>query len=309
MPTSPPALRPGDRVAIVCPARKVSHAEVAAAVRILTSWGLDVVLGETVTAEYHQFAGPDELRRADIQRMLDAPDIRAILCARGGYGTSRIIDQLDFSRFAENPKWIAGFSDVTVLNCHLLNLGHESIHGVMPLLFDQEGGEESLESLRKVVFGEPISYAAPAHPLNRLGTATGELVGGNLSLLQNLSGTASDCPTAGRILFLEDIDEYLYNLDRMMVHLDRTGKLRDLAGLLVGHFTDPHDNTVPFGQTPYEIIQTYASKYSFPVAYGFPVGHEPQNMALVCGRMAQMVVGAAGARVEYIAATPRFSPL
>ncbi|GGE98710.1 S66 peptidase family protein [Hymenobacter cavernae] len=300
MPTTPPPLRPGDRVAIVCPARKVSHAEVVAAVTILTSWGLEVVLGDTVTAEYHQFAGPDELRRSDFQRMLDAPDIRAILCARGGYGTSRIIDQLDFSRFADNPKWIAGFSDVTVLNSHLLALGHESIHGVMPLLFDQEGGEESLESLRRVLFGEPVSYDAPAHPFNNLGTATGELVGGNLSLLQNLSGTRSDCSTPGRILFLEDIDEYLYNIDRMMVHLDRTGKLQNLAGLLVGHFTDPHDNTISFGQTPYEIIQTYASKYSFPVAYGFPVGHEPQNMALVCGRMAQMVVDAEGVRVAYV---------
>ncbi|OUJ70158.1 S66 peptidase family protein [Hymenobacter crusticola] len=299
MPTTAPSLRPGDRVAIVCPARKVSHAEVAAAVAILASWGLEVMLGDTVTAEYHQFAGTDELRRADFQRMLDAPDIRAILCARGGYGTSRIIDQLDFSRFAENPKWIAGFSDVTVLNCHLLALEHESIHGVMPLLFDQAGGEESLESLRHVLFGEEVSYAAPAHPLNRLGTATGELVGGNLSLLQNLSGTRSDCPTTGRILFLEDIDEYLYNIDRMMVHLDRTGKLQNLAGLLVGHFTDPHDNSVPFGQTPYEIIQTYAGKYNFPVAYGFPVGHEPQNMALVCGRTAQMIVDAAGVRVAY----------
>lgn len=296
---TPPALRPGDRVAIVCPARKVSHAEVAAAVRILTDWGLEVVLGETVTAEYYQFAGPDELRRADFQRQLDAPDIRAILCARGGYGTSRIIDQLDFSRFAQNPKWIAGFSDVTVLNCHLLALGYESIHGVMPLLFDQEGGAESLESLRRVLFGEAVSYAAPAHPLNRPGTAEGELIGGNLSLLQNLTGTASDCSTAGRILFLEDIDEYLYNIDRMLVHLNRTGKLRNLAGLLVGHFTNPQDNAIPFGQTPYEIIQTYAGKYRFPVAYGFPVGHEPQNMALVCGRRARMVVDEAGVRVAY----------
>lgn len=300
MPTTPPSLRPGDRVAIVCPARKVSHAEVAASVAILTSWGLEVVLGDTVTAEHHQFAGPDELRRADFQRMLDAPDIRAILCARGGYGTSRIIDQLHFSHFAENPKWIAGFSDVTVLNCHLLALGHESIHGVMPLLFDQAGGEESLESLRRVLFGEAVSYVAPAHPFNRLGIATGELVGGNLSLLQNLSGTRSDCSSAGRILFLEDIDEYLYNIDRMMVHLDRTGKLQDLAGLIVGHFTDPHDNTIPFGQTPYEIIQTYASKYSFPVAYGFPVGHEPHNMALVCGRMAQLVVAPEGTSLVYV---------
>ena len=300
MPTSPPVLRPGDRVAIVCPARKVSHAELEAAIAILTAWGLEVVLGATVTAEHHQFAGSDAVRCQDIQQQLDDPTIRAILCARGGYGTTRIIDQLDFSRFADNPKWIAGFSDITTLNCHLLALGHESIHGVMPLLFNQAGGEQALESLRCALFGEPISYFAPQHPFNQLGTATGELIGGNLSLLQTITGTASDCSLAGRILFIEDIDEYLYNIDRMMVHLNRTGKLAGLAGLLVGHFTDSNDNAIPFGQTPYEIIQTYAAKYSFPVAYGFPVGHEPLNMALICGRKAQMIVDQDGVRVTYI---------
>ncbi|WP_345073994.1 LD-carboxypeptidase [Hymenobacter fastidiosus] len=300
MPTTPPALRPHDRVAIVSTARRVSGADVAAAIEILVGWGLEVVLGESITAAHHQFAGSDEVRARDFQRQLDDPGIRAILCARGGYGTTRIIDQLDFAGFARQPKWIAGFSDITTLNCHLLRRGHESIHGVMPLLFDQAGGEEALESLRRALFGEPVTYQAPAHPLNRSGTATGELIGGNLSLLQNLTGTASDCPAAGRILFLEDIDEYLYNIDRMLVHLDRTGKLRDLAGLLVGHFTDPHDNAVPFGQTAYEIIDTYARRYDFPVAYNFPVGHEPRNMALICGRSARMVVTADGTRLDYV---------
>ncbi|SMB95748.1 peptidase U61 LD-carboxypeptidase A [Hymenobacter roseosalivarius DSM 11622] len=300
MPTPSPALRPGDRVAIVCPARKVTHQELAASIAILTAWGLEVVLGTTLTAQHHQFAGPDELRRQDIQQQLDEPSIRAILCARGGYGTTRIIDQLDFSRFADNPKWIAGFSDITTLNCHLLALGHESIHGVMPLLFDQAGGEEALESLRRALFGEPVSYFAAQHPFNRVGSATGELIGGNLSLLQTITGTASDCALAGRILFIEDIDEYLYNIDRMMVHLDRTGKLAGLAGLLVGHFTDSNDNIIPFGQTPYEIIQTYAAKYDFPVAYGFPVGHEPLNMALICGRRSHMVVDETGVCLNYM---------
>ncbi|WP_133271564.1 S66 peptidase family protein [Hymenobacter radiodurans] len=300
MPTTSPALRPGDRVAIVCPARKVTHQELEAAIAILTAWGLEVILGASVTAQHHQFAGSDEVRRQDMQQQLDDPSIRAILCARGGYGTTRIIDQLDFSRFTDNPKWIAGFSDITTLNCHLLALGHESIHGVMPLLFDQAGGEEALESLRRALFGEPISYFAPQHPFNRLGSARGELIGGNLSLLQTITGTASDCSLAGRILFIEDIDEYLYNIDRMMVHLDRTGKLAGLAGLLVGHFTDSNDNIIPFGQTPYEIIQTYAAKYDFPVAYGFPVGHEPLNMALICGRNSHMVVDAAGVRLNYV---------
>ncbi|TGE21791.1 LD-carboxypeptidase [Hymenobacter aquaticus] len=300
MPISPPPLRPGDQVALVGTARKVTAEEMAPAVDILTRWGLRVVLGESITAAHHQFAGSDELRRRDLQQQLDAPDIRAILCARGGYGTTRIIDQLDFSGFAQHPKWVAGFSDITTLNCHLLKLGYESIHGVMAFIFNQAGGEASLESLRRALFGEPISYAVPAHPLNRPGSATGELIGGNLTLLQNLTGTASDCPTDGRILFLEDVAEYLLSIDRMMVHLDRTGKLRNLAGLVVGHFTDPQDNAVPFGQTPDEIIATYAAKYQFPVAYGFPVGHEPQNMALICGRPARLTVTAAGTELSYL---------
>lgn len=299
MPTVPAPLRPQDRVAIVCTARKASHEELSAAVATLTGWGLEVVLGESTNIAHHQFGGDDEVRRRDFQHQLDDPNIRAILIARGGYGTPRIIDQLDFSRFAENPKWIAGFSDITTLNCHLLRLGHQSIHGVMPLLFHQPGGEEALESLRQALFGETIVYTIAPQPLNRFGTAEGELIGGNLSLLQNLTGTASDCPTAGRILFLEDTDEYLYSIDRMMVHLDRTGKLAGLAGLLVGHFSNPQDNLVPFGQTPYEIIATYAGRYNFPVAYGFPVGHEPENMALICGRRARMTVDEGGARVEY----------
>ncbi|UOQ53469.1 S66 peptidase family protein [Hymenobacter cellulosivorans] len=300
MPITSPFLRPHDRVAIVSTARKVSAEDVAAAVEILRSWQLEVVLGESITAVHHQFAGPDELRRRDLQQQLDAPDIRAIFCARGGYGTTRIIDQLDFSAFTEHPKWIAGFSDITTLNCHLLKLGYESIHGVMPFIFAQPGGEEALESLRRALFGEPQSYAVPPHPLNQPGTAAGELMGGNLTLLQNLTGTASDCPTAGRILFVEDVAEYLMNIDRMMVHLDRTGKLRNLAGLLVGHFTDSQDNAVPFGQTAYEIIATYAAKYDFPVAYGFPVGHEPQNIALICGHQARLTVTSQGAELHYL---------
>ncbi|MBC6700541.1 S66 peptidase family protein [Hymenobacter puniceus] len=301
MPTiAPPFLRPGDQVAIVCPARSASHQELAAAVAVLESWQLRVVLGESTNSTHHQFGGDDDLRRRDFQQQLDNPEIRAILSARGGYGTTRIIDQIDFSRFAANPKWVAGFSDITTLNCHLLALGHQSIHGVMPLLFGQTGGEESLESLRRALFGEEVRYEVAPHQLNRFGTATGELVGGNLSLLQTLTGTHSDVATAGRILFLEDIDEYLYAIDRMMVHLDRTGKLRDLAGLIVGHFTNPQDNTIPYGQTPNEIIQHYATKYDFPVAHNFPVGHEPHNMALICGRPARLTVDAAGSRLAYV---------
>ena len=297
---APPFLQPGDQVAIVCSARSASHDDLAAPVAVLESWGLRVVLGDSTNVTHHQFGGDDELRRRDFQQQLDNPSIRAILIARGGYGTTRIIDQLDFSRFAENPKWVAGFSDVTALNCHLLRRGYQSIHGVMPLYFNLPGGEESVESLRRALFGELVRYEIPAHPLNRVGTATGELIGGNLSMLQTLTATQSDISTAGRILFIEDIEEYLYSIDRMLVHLDRTGKLRGLAGLLVGHFTKPQDNTVPFGQTPNEIIQHYANKYNFPVAHGFPLGHEPQNLALICGRKARLIVADGSAQMEYV---------
>ena len=294
----PPALRRGQRVALVSPARKISAAELAPALATLAGWGLDVVLGESIAGDHYQFAGDDDLRRRDFQRQLDDPAVRAILCARGGYGTARIVDGLDFTRFRESPKWVAGFSDITVLNCHLLAMGQASIHGVMPVLFQQAGGEAALESLRRALFGEkarPVD--APAHPLNWPGTATGALVGGNLSLLHTLTGTASQASFAGRILFLEDLDEYLYHLDRMMLHLHRSGQLAGLAGLVVGHFSAMRDNAVPFGGTPYEIINAYARLYDFPVGYGFPVGHEAANAALVVGQPATLTVGAAGARL------------
>ena len=294
----PPALQPGQRVAIVSPARKISAAELAPAIATLQSWGLEVVLGETIAGDHHQFAGDDDLRRRDFQQQLDDPGIRAILCARGGYGTARIVDGLDFSRFAQQPKWVAGFSDITVLNSHLLALGHASIHGVMPVLFHQTGGEAALESLRRALFGEPaLPIQAPAHALNRPGTATGELVGGNLSLLHTITGTASQASFAGRILFLEDLDEYLYHIDRMLLHLHRSGQLAGLAGLVVGHFSQMRDNTVPFGSAAEETINSYAQLYDFPVGYGFPVGHEADNLALVVGSAARLEVNATGARL------------
>jgi muramoyltetrapeptide carboxypeptidase len=290
----PPSLARGQRVAIVSTARKIMREELTPALNILTNWGVEVVLGESIASHYHQFAGDDELRRRDFQHQLDDPGIRAILCARGGYGTARIVDGLDFARFAQQPKWIAGFSDITVLNCHLLQLGYASIHGVMPVLFGQAGGELAVESLRRALFGELISYQGPAQPHNRPGTATGELVGGNLSLLHTLTGTPSQVSFAGRILFLEDLDEYLYHIDRMMLHLHRSGQLAGLAGLVVGHFSQMRDNAVPFGAAAYDIIDSYARLYDFPVAYGFPIGHEPDNGAVVVGRLARLVVTDSG---------------
>ncbi len=295
---APPFLQPGQRVAIVATARKVSPDEVEAAAHILSAWGLEVVLGESIGAAAHQFAGDDKLRRRDLQRQLDDPAIRAIFCARGGYGTARLLDELNFSGFARAPKWVAGFSDITVLNGHLLQLGYQSIHGAMPFAFGQAGGELALSSLRSVLFGESVLYEAPAHPLNRPGTATGELVGGNLSLLQTSTGTRSQASFAGRILFLEDLDEYLYHVDRMLLHLHRSGQLAGLAGLVVGHFSQMRDNAIPFGQEAYEIIDHYARRYEFPVGYSFPVGHEADNRALVVGRYATLNVGPGGSKLN-----------
>ncbi|MGI4870404.1 MAG: S66 peptidase family protein [Janthinobacterium lividum] len=294
---APPFLAPGQRVALVATARKISADEVAAAVQTLTAWGLTVVLGESIGAASHQFAGSDELRRRDLQHQLDDPTIRAIFCARGGYGTARLVDELDFSGFIASPKWVVGFSDITVLHCHLLQLGYQSLHGAMPVLFGQAGGEVALASLQAALFGESISYEAPAHPLNRPGTATGELVGGNLSLLHTLTGTSSQVNFAGRILFLEDLDEYLYHIDRMLLHLHRSGQLAGLAGLAVGHFSLMRDNAIPFGQTAHEIIDHYARRYEFPVGYGFPIGHEPDNRALVVGRATTLTVTATGSQL------------
>jgi muramoyltetrapeptide carboxypeptidase len=295
---APPFLQPGQRVALVSTARKITPSEVAFAQQTLASWGLEVVLGESIGAASHQFAGDDDLRRRDFQQQLDDPSIRAIFCARGGYGTARLVDDLDFSSFAEAPKWVAGFSDITVLNCHLLRLGYQSIHSVMPVLFGQEGGEAAVTSLRAALVGEATAYTAPPHPLNRPGTVTGELVGGNLSLLHTITGTSSQADFTGRILFLEDLDEYLYHIDRMLLHLHRSGQLAGLAGLVVGHFSQMRDNAVPFGQEAYEIIDHYAQRYAFPVGYGFPVGHEADNRALVVGRPATLVVQATDSQLS-----------
>lgn len=293
-------LQPGDKIAIISTARKVSFAEMEPAIAILNSWGLEVMLGQTIGAEHHQFAGPDALRRADLQHMLDNPEIKAILCARGGYGTSRLLDEVDFSQFRQNPKWLIGFSDVTALHAHLYTLGFESLHAIMPILFAREGSENAIESLRRILFGEPISYTTALHPFNRLGIGTGDLVGGNLSILHTIIGTCSDFDYAGKILFLEDLDEYLYHIDRMLVHLDRCGKLENLAGLVIGQMSDMKDNAIPFGQTAYEIIQEHTAKYQYPVCFGFPVGHEPQNLALICGRKAKLEVTQEGSFLQYV---------
>ncbi|QMU27061.1 S66 peptidase family protein [Adhaeribacter radiodurans] len=296
----PPTLRVGDKIAICALARKITLSEIQPAIQILTSWGLEVVIGKSIAGDYHQFAGNDELRVSDLQTMLDNPEIKAIISARGGYGTTRLLDQIDFTLFAQSPKWIVGFSDITALLFHLTGLGYACIHGIMPSLFGRAGSEAAIESLRQILFDEPISYQVTGHNFNRPGEATGQLIGGNISLLNTIIGTPSDVDYAGKILFVEEIDEYLYNLDRMLVQLKRCGKLATLSGLIVGHMTDLRDNPVPFGKTAYEIIQEHTANYSYPICFDFPTGHETNNLALICGKQVHLKVKANGSLLEYV---------
>jgi len=260
------------------------------AVKLLQSWGLEVVLGETVEAAYHQFAGDDDLRAKDMQRFIDDDSIKAIIAARGGYGVIRMIDKVDFDRFAENPKWLVGFSDITLLHSHLFSrYGAQTIHGQMPINIP-DASVKSLETLRKALFGEDLTYHFTSHVINRNGEASGILTGGNLSLLVAASGSVSDIDYTGKILFIEDVGEYLYAVDRMIRTLKRAGKLARLAGLIVGAFTDIKDNDIPFGQTVPEIIMQAVKEYNYPVCFDFPAGHIPDNCSVVLGKQVYLSV-------------------
>ncbi|RKR81816.1 muramoyltetrapeptide carboxypeptidase [Mucilaginibacter gracilis] len=299
MSISPPYLKKGDKVAITCPAKKLP-APMTDAIALLELWGLEVVLGETINASYHQFAGDDNLRARDMQRFLDDEDIKAIIAARGGYGTVRMIDKLDFTKFAQNPKWVVGFSDITVLHTHIwANYGVQTIHGQMPVNV-KDGSEKSLETLRMALFGEAGDYEFKTHAVNRPGEASGQLIGGNLSLLAAVSGSVSDIDYQGKILFIEDVGEYLYAIDRMMYTLKRAGRLKNLAGLVVGGFTEIKDNDIPFGQTVPEIIMAVVSEYNYPVCFDFPAGHLPDNRALILGKTVNLLVNQNHAHIKYI---------
>ncbi|KHJ37022.1 putative murein peptide carboxypeptidase [Pedobacter glucosidilyticus] len=284
-----PFLKAGDKIAITCPAKSLIK-PMDDAIKLLSSWGLDVILGDTIHAQFHQFAGTDELRAQDFQRFIDDQDIKAIIAARGGYGSVRIIDQIDFSPLLSHPKWIVGFSDITVFHMQLQKLGIQSIHGQMPATIP-DSTALGLESLRKALFGEALQYEFPSHPLHIPGTCTGDLIGGNLSILISLLGSASDIDYRDKILFIEDVGEYLYAIDRMIRALDRAGKLSQLKGLLVGGFTDLKDNDIPFGFSVEEIIHAVVKKYDYPVAFNFPAGHIKDNCALRLGEEVRVEIG------------------
>ncbi|MDC0249380.1 LD-carboxypeptidase [Flavobacteriales bacterium] len=278
----PEKLKSRNNIGIISTARKISLEELNPAIKMLESWGLKVVLGSNLLDKDNQFSGTIRQRSADLQQMIDDNSIKAILCARGGYGTVQIIDNIDFSNLTNNPKWIVGYSDVTVLHSHLYNLGFASLHATMPINF-AKNTKESLDSLRNSLFGIERGVECKTHSFNRFGKTEADIVGGNLSVLYSLLGSDSDIDTDGKILFIEDLDEYLYHIDRMMINLKRNGKFEKIRGLIVGCMSDMNDNAIPFGKTAEEIILDYTEDYDFPICFGFPAGHINDNRSILLG--------------------------
>lgn len=282
----PPFLQPGDTIGITCPAGYMPAENAAMAIRTLQNEGYEVMVGKTLgSRSRNYFSGTDTERRNELQAMMDEAGIKAILFGRGGYGVSRIIDQLDFTAFQKKPKWLIGFSDITVLHAHCNRKLHiATLHAPMAAAFnDAKHRHPYVSSLLKVLKGEKTTYTTKAHRYNREGLAEGELIGGNLTLLAHLCGTGSAPVTQNKILFIEDVGEYLYNIDRMLIQLKRSGMLDDLAALIVGGFTECKDTERPFGKKVYEIIRDQVSEYNYPVCFQFPVSHTPKNYALMCG--------------------------
>lgn len=294
----PESLQPGDEVRIVSTARKISLAEVQPAVQQLETWGLKVTLSEHLFAEDHQFAGSIAERLNDFQTALQDRNVRAILCARGGYGTVQIIDQLTPDLFTHDPKWIIGYSDVTVLHNRLDALGICSLHASMPINFSGNT-QESLESLRAALFGEAYQIDAVPHAYDRFGTVKARLCGGNLSMLYSQTGSATALQPEGKILFMEDLDEYLYHIDRMLYNLKRNGYFNAPAAVIIGGMSDMNDNQVPFGRDAETIIRDHLDALPFPVAFGFPAGHLPDNRALIMGGLATLKIDASGKKLIF----------
>jgi muramoyltetrapeptide carboxypeptidase len=287
--TQPPYLKKGDKVAIVCPAKKLPSS-IDKAIEVLKTWGLEVILGETVNASHHQFAGDDSLRTADLQRFLDDPEIKAIIAGRGGYGTIRIIDELDFAEFKANPKWIVGFSDITVLLSHIFaTLNIQSIHGQMPYTF-ADATPESLASLHGALFGEQLHYEYTPTLPGRTGKSEGILIGGNLTLMVMMQGSASEIDYTDKILFIEDVGEHEYAIDRMMRMLKRAEKLDKLKGLIVGAFNEQSSESIPFGASSEQVIWDLVKEYDYPVCFNFPVGHIDDNRTMIIGEKIKLSI-------------------
>jgi muramoyltetrapeptide carboxypeptidase len=292
---TPPYLKKGDTIGLVCPAGYMDAEKTAECIRVLQEeWGYKVKVGKTVGGDStNYFSGTDEERLTDFQQMLDDDEVKTVLCARGGYGMSRIIDRINFKKFKKQPKWIVGYSDITILHSHLYsNYYISSLHAPMAAAFNDAGYiNRFVQSLRDALKGEKAKYNCEPHEFNKKGEAIGELVGGNLALLTHALGTDSDIKTRGRILFIEDVGEYIYNVDRMLLQLKRAGKLKNLAGLIIGGFSDMKDTTRPFGRTVYEAIHDAVKDYNYPICFGFPVSHEKENYALKVGVGYKLKIG------------------
>ena len=277
-------LKRGDKIAIVAPAGKIEKEKVFAAVEVFKSWGLKVIIGKNTFNDHFQYAASDEERLSDVQKALNDDSVKAIIFARGGYGSNRIIDQLDFANFQKNPKWLVGFSDITVFHSHIhTNYKIETLHTTMTAGISPDESDLATTSLMKALFGEELKYTFKTHPLSIHGKAKGVLVGGNLAILCSLTGTSSDINTDGKILFLEEIGEHHYKIDRMLLQLKRAGKLENLAGLIVGGMTDLPDDKSEFGMDANEIILEKVKGYNYPVCFDFPAGHQTDNRALILG--------------------------
>ena len=288
----PAYLQKGDRIRIVAPAGIVSKEKIFPGIELLQDFGYEVLLGKHVFDSHFQYAGTDEQRAADFQEAINDPETMVIICARGGYGSVRIIEKLNFSPLLKSPKWLVGFSDVTVLHSVLNKLGLASIHGAMPAFFlENKKPSKSFHSLMEVLTSGNSGVELKSHSLNNKGRCSGELVGGNLSLLYSLQGTPWQLATKGKILLIEDLSEYLYHLDRMMQNLRLAGQLSGLAGLVVGGFTEMQDNESPYGKSAYEIIREAVHDCQFPVCFDFPSGHISKNLSLILGATYHLEVG------------------
>lgn len=289
---TPQCLHKDDKIGIVSPAKFITPEKIENAVNIIEQLGYKVEVGENALARNHYFAGTDAQRTDDFQQMLDNPEIKMILCSRGGYGSVRIIDDLDFLKFKQNPKWIAGYSDITVFHSHLINLGFESLHSTMPLDFsDDPKFTEPVRGLFAIASGKNPDYNIKSSKLNKPGKTSGKIVGGNLSIICSLLGSVSDIDTKDKMLFIEEVGEDLYRLDRMMQSLLRAGKLDELAGLIVGGLTSMNSGNPDFGNNAKEIVLDAVKHFKYPVAFDFPAGHFPQNFPLVIGREMKLKVG------------------
>jgi muramoyltetrapeptide carboxypeptidase len=298
--TLPPFLKAGDKIGVVSTSNYTEQPYIDELLEILKSWQLQPVLGKTIGPRAGSFAGSDELRKTDLQQMLDNDEIKAVLETMGGYGLIRVIDQVSFNKFKNNPKWLVGYSDTTFLHSHLQGmLSTATIHGTMATDLEAGYHAHSWESLRKALFGEKLAYKVKPHPLNRAGKAESTLVGGTVSLLCNAKGTMSEVNTNGKILFLEEVGEKHFRLDSYLTSLKKAGKFAYVKGLLVGDLAEMEDDDPPFGKTPEEIVLDAVKEFDFPVAFGFPAGHGSVNKALIFGAPVQMTVSAKGTSVKF----------